>query len=184
MPLFSPPTRCSSVHSVGSSGLLLRHPDCPVRSESLQQELDWAPTPRGGLRHRWGAGQQGQHNSLECDKRLQPQPCPWQEQIYLCASVQRSGYVNLPLWPFGRRASSLSAVNCSCSRLNVHLCSVGQEDTSTIREFWLWLTEINKKYAWFLETDLKMSRLDVTRLILFSSLIGVKIPADATDKCI
>lgn len=87
------PHRCASLHSVGPSGLLLCHPDCPVRFEPLQQKPDRACSPRGGLWHSRGEGQQGQHSVLGCAQRLQPESCSWQDKIYLCASVQRSRYV-------------------------------------------------------------------------------------------
>ncbi|RLV92623.1 hypothetical protein DV515_00013700 [Chloebia gouldiae] len=40
----------SSLHAVGPSGLLLPHPDCPVRAEPLQQEPDGEAAARGGVR--------------------------------------------------------------------------------------------------------------------------------------
>lgn len=94
--LHSCPLRRASVHSVGSSGLLLRHPDRSVRPEPLQQEPDRAPSPRGGLRHGRGEGQPGQLRPLERAERLQPEPCPWQVPSYLRTPVQRSRYVSLP----------------------------------------------------------------------------------------
>lgn len=88
---------------MGSSRLLLRHPDCPVRFEPLQQEPDRACAPCGGLWHSRGEGQQG-HSTLERPKRLQPKPRPRQVQIHLCAAVQCSRYGILP---FARTAWGL-----------------------------------------------------------------------------
>lgn len=115
------PTRCASVHSVGPSGLFLRHPDCPVRLEPLQQKPDRAPSPCGDLRYGRGERQQGQHSPLDCAERLQSQPCPRQVTSYLCASVQCSRYVSLPMSPVGLKARTLSPVNCSCLRFDMPL---------------------------------------------------------------
>lgn len=121
-------TRCASLHSVGPSGLLLRHPDRPVRPESLQQKPDRAAPPRGDLRHSGGERQPGQHSPLECAKRLQPEPYPWQVPGYLRASVQRSRYVRLPASPDGSGARSLSPANRGCQQAPLTATPSGQDD--------------------------------------------------------
>lgn len=121
-------TRRASVHSVGPSGLLLRHPDRPVWPEPLQQKPDRAPSPRRDLRYSGGARQPEQRSPLECAKRLQPEPCPWQVPGYLRASVQRSRYVRLPVSPDGFGAKSLSPVNCGCQETRHTATPSGQHD--------------------------------------------------------
>lgn len=115
------PPRCASVHSVGPSGLLLRHPDFPIRFEPLQQKPDRAPSPRGGLRHGRGARQPGQYGTLECAEGLRPQPCPRQDPSYLRASVQRSRYVKPAMSPDRLGAAQLISFNCGCKRLDMKL---------------------------------------------------------------
>ena len=113
--------RRASVHTVGSSGILLRHPDRSVWLEPLQQEPDGAPPPRGGLRYGRGQRQPGQLRPLERAQRVRPQPCPRQDPSLFRASVQCSRYVKLSMSVHNLGAQSLSPGNGDCTRPEIQL---------------------------------------------------------------